>query len=462
MEHMLPQPYASHSEPWSIYYAGDSYTTPHHVNGEQGNYQQTYVIAQNNVSHHPPLVSPDTYWPTAQEHTTADPAVSTALPMEPAYFPASCYDNQDLSPSHRHTAADNHFQHGLPGVCGGDMAYGTTNLSYTESDTPATAHSAPTPHPTIAHQTESGHHLIQWDAVVARSALYEGHAATTAFQPTDPSYTEIRPYDDTYATAAAPRPHFTPETAKEERQQTYMAASGPAPDAQSQYVVPAPAAPAPAPVRSTQARAQSPDRPPRGKSPMGHLPYPEEIRIKAESQGRDPSLHRARTQLPSPASTHTRSPTPTPLSPFLQTLTFITYPDTEPRGQRDGRNGGGGGGGGGGTESEEFDDEDDDSYSPPRRGRRGKKEPKKDPFLACFFCRGRKIACHPRSETGGDRTCTAPGMADLGELRGDEEGKVGDGPDGSWMGPLRLTARGTSRRVLTHYLGVTSASVIVI
>jgi hypothetical protein len=24
-------------------------------------------------------------------------------------------------------------------------------------------------------------------------------------------------------------------------------------------------------------------------------------------------------------------------------------------------------------------------------------------------------------------------MADLGELRGDEEGKVGDGPDGSWM-----------------------------
>ncbi|KAH9991794.1 hypothetical protein BJV77DRAFT_1068103 [Russula vinacea] len=412
MEHMLPQSYASHSEPWSsTYYAGDSYTTPHHVNDEQGNYQhlqyahfhqQTYVIAQNNVSHHPPLVSPDTYWPTAQEHTTADPAVSTALPMEPAYFSASCYDNQDLSPTHRHTAADNHFQHSLPGVCGGGgggMTYGNTNLGYPESDTPASTLPAPTSHPTIAHQTESGHHLIQWEAVVARSALYEGRA-TAAF-PTDTSYTHIQPYDDTYATAPAPRPHYTPETVKEEPQQTYMAASAPGSNAQRQYIAPAPA---PAPVRSTQARAKSPDRPPRGKSPMGHLPYPDDIAIKAED--RDPSVHRARTQLPSPASTHTRSPTPTPLSPFLQTLTFITYPDTEPRGQRDGRNGGsGGGGGGGGTDSEDFD-EDEDSYSPPRRGRRGKKEPKKDPFLACFFCRGRKIACHPRSETGGDRTCT--------------------------------------------------------
>ncbi|KAI0301036.1 hypothetical protein B0F90DRAFT_1587415, partial [Multifurca ochricompacta] len=32
--------------------------------------------------------------------------------------------------------------------------------------------------------------------------------------------------------------------------------------------------------------------------------------------------------------------------------------------------------------------------------------PKKDPFLACFFCRGRKIACHPKSEGGEDRTCS--------------------------------------------------------
>jgi hypothetical protein len=35
-------------------------------------------------------------------------------------YPTSCYgyDNQDLSHTHRHTATDDHFQHGLPGVCG--------------------------------------------------------------------------------------------------------------------------------------------------------------------------------------------------------------------------------------------------------------------------------------------------------------------------------------------------------
>lgn len=53
------------------------------------------------------------------------------------------------------------------------MTYGNTNLGYPESDTPASTLPAPTSHPTIAHQTESGHHLIQWEAVVARSALYE-------------------------------------------------------------------------------------------------------------------------------------------------------------------------------------------------------------------------------------------------------------------------------------------------
>lgn len=182
-----------------------------------------------------------------------------------------------------------------------------------------------------------------------------------------------------------------------------MAASVPACDAQRQYVAPVPV-PAP-PVRSAKREAQSPDLPPRGKSPMGHLPYPEEIGAKAEGRCRGPSLHRAITQLPSPAPTRTRSPTPT-LSPYLQTLTFITYPETEPRGHREGRNGGGGVGGNGGADSEELDEDDEEGGSPPRRGRRGKKEPKKDPFLACFFCRGRKIACHPRHEVGGDRTCT--------------------------------------------------------
>jgi len=113
------------------------------------------------------------YWPTAQvPGTTADTSLSTALSMEPTYYPASCYDNQDLSSTHCHTVRDDHILHGLPGACGG-VTYGTTNLAYAESDTPATAPPALAPHPTIAHQTESGHVLIQWDPTVVGSALYE-------------------------------------------------------------------------------------------------------------------------------------------------------------------------------------------------------------------------------------------------------------------------------------------------
>lgn len=85
------------------------------------------------------------------------------------------------------------------------------------------------------------------------------------------------------------------------------------------------------------------------------------------------------------------------------------YPETEPRGHREGQTGGGGVGGNGGVDSEELDEDDDEGGalpSSPQRGRSGEKEPKKDPLLACFFCRGRKVACHPRNEAGGDRTCT--------------------------------------------------------
>ena len=63
--------------------------------------------------------------------------------------------------------------HGLPiapFACSG-VTYGTTNLTYTEPDTPAMALPPP---PTIAHQTESGHDPLQleWDPMV-ESTLYE-------------------------------------------------------------------------------------------------------------------------------------------------------------------------------------------------------------------------------------------------------------------------------------------------
>jgi hypothetical protein len=109
------------------------------------------------------------YWPTE-------------LPMEHMYYP-SCYDNQDLSPTHCHTATDNHFQHGLPGVCGGvcggTTSYGTSSLVYSESNTtlvtppPAPTHPAPAPHPTTTRDQVSGHDLVQWDALVTQSTLYE-------------------------------------------------------------------------------------------------------------------------------------------------------------------------------------------------------------------------------------------------------------------------------------------------
>jgi hypothetical protein len=119
---------------------------------------------------------------------------------------------------------------------------------------------------------------------------------------------------------------------------------------------------------------------------MDHLPYPEDV-AKAESRSKHSSVFSTGGLSPSPSSTP-----PRPLSPIPQTLTFITYPDTEPKGH------------GRGGESDELDIDDDGS--PMRRGRRGKKLPKKDPFLACFFCRGRKIACHPKNEGGEARTCT--------------------------------------------------------
>jgi hypothetical protein len=104
--------------------------------------------------------------------------------------------------------------------------------------------------------------------------------------------------------------------------------------------------------------------------PLGHLPYPEEVaaaRAKAESQRRHSSVLIA--QSPSLAST------PLPLTPVQQTLTFITYPKTEPRAYCHDRRGG------------EADSDD------PWDGWRGLGVPENTvqegpaPRVACFFCR---------------------------------------------------------------------------
>jgi hypothetical protein len=129
------------------------------------------VTARNDLSHQPPLAPPDvsmSYW--------------TELPMEPMYYP-TCYDNQDLSLAHCHTATGDHFQYGqhgaCGGVCGGTTSYDTSSSIYSESDTTLVTPPlvptlpAPAPHPTTTRE-QSEHNLIQWDSLtVTRSALYE-------------------------------------------------------------------------------------------------------------------------------------------------------------------------------------------------------------------------------------------------------------------------------------------------
>ena len=142
-------------------------------------------------------------------------------------------------------------------------------------------------------------------------------------------------------------------------------------------------APSPvAPIRmKRKASSHSIDDRSRGRSPMGHLSHED---MASAKKSRRSSVFSGFSSTP--------SSTPCPRSPILQTLTFITYPDLEPKGH-----------GRGGEYDGHADDDDDGS---PRRGRRGKKQPKKEPFLACFFCRGRKIACHPKNDGGEDKTCT--------------------------------------------------------
>lgn len=192
------------------------------------------------------------------------------------------------------------------------------------------------------------------------------------------------PYDN--ASSGEAHPQYAPALAEE--QQPYEATYAPA--AQDQYVAPlAPQAPKtpPAPVQALspvppvrmKRKASSMDVRSRGRSPMGHLPYED---IAKARKSRRSSVFSGFSSSP--------SSTPRPRSPILQTLTFITYPDLEPRSHGRG----------------ECDGHDDDDEGSPRRGRRGRKQPKKEPFLACYFCRGRKIACHPKNDGGEDKTCT--------------------------------------------------------
>ncbi|KAH9171957.1 hypothetical protein EDB89DRAFT_2174220 [Lactarius sanguifluus] len=386
--HLPPQQLSSDStlSGWTLYPSpvfehagtGDSCVAPHHVNVHQHDHQQQYGHRQDAyyVTEAPqdpdllPTDAPMSYWPSAQSY----------------------YGNHEL---HYYTAPVDQFQ-SIP-----NTAYATSYPDVLPS-TPMTAPSAVTaistlgPLPTVApHQSESGHDLIPQDATT-HSALYVG---ATTFQTTDTSYAQMGLYEDTYITTTREsHPQYAPALAQERPQpQPYVATftlathgqcvapvSPPAPEAPP-APVPAPS-PAPPARLKRKASSQSLGIRSRGRSPMGHLPYQEDIAKAGIKSRRSPDFS-GRSSSP--------SSTPRPSSPVLQPLTFITYPDLEPKGH-----------GRGGDCDGNGDDDDDDDDGSSRRGRRGKKQPKKEPFLACFFCRGRKIACHPKNDGGEDRTCT--------------------------------------------------------
>ena len=169
-----------------------------------------------------------------------------------------------------------------------------------------------------------------------------------------------------------------------------------------QYIAPV-VPPEPVPPPSNR-MAETPVPLPRVKSPMAHLPYPEDIAAAAAAAAANTgddkpqhSLPEGQQQSPFPMSTVA------PLSPVVlaPALTFIQYPGTETRSHYDGH------AGGRGVESDDLAENDEPHSSPSsqRRGRRGKKQPKKDVFLGCSFCRERKIACHPKNNGGKGRAC---------------------------------------------------------
>ncbi|KAI9455360.1 hypothetical protein BJY52DRAFT_1224704 [Lactarius psammicola] len=393
IDHLPPQQLSSDStlSGWTLYpeqvfdYAGGSYVAPHHVNNEHHQLQHQnayYVSAQTEAPQYPdlPPASPMPGWPSAQSY----------YGNHELHYPATPVDQFQSIPSATYAES-----------------YGTTGYSDVSPSAAMTAPSAVTaiptfgPLPTIApHQSESGHDLMPRDAT-AHPALCEG-AAT--FETTNTNYGL---YENAYATTTGEsHPQYTRILAQDQPQ-PYVATYIPV--AQGQYVAPVsasvPEAPVPAASPASPARlkrkasSESLNIRSRGRSPMGHLPYQEDI-AKAGTKSRRSSIF---SGLSSSSSSTPRPPSPIPV---LQPLTFITYPDLEPKGH-----------GRGGDCDGNGDDDDDDDDGSPRRGRRGKKQPKKEPFLACFFCRGRKIACHPKNDGGEDKTCTSTWVGKRGSMR---------------------------------------------
>ncbi|ETW75597.1 hypothetical protein HETIRDRAFT_144838 [Heterobasidion irregulare TC 32-1] len=58
-----------------------------------------------------------------------------------------------------------------------------------------------------------------------------------------------------------------------------------------------------------------------------------------------------------------------------------------------------------GSHAAMHDEDEELQASGSESGAQAQDTKKKQPFLACFFCRGRKIACGPPPPESADRTC---------------------------------------------------------
>ncbi|KAF8265978.1 hypothetical protein EI94DRAFT_1702081 [Lactarius quietus] len=309
---------------WTLYpeQSGGLYLLPHHMNGEQNDYQSDseeiqdayYAPALTETPRHSDLSPADvaiSYWPTEQSISHGDLAKSYSGERYPDVLPLAAI----TTPSQE-----------------------TAVPAFTSLLTFAPYRSDLRPQDVMAH-----------------SALCKG-AAT--FQTTDTSYAHLGPCDSAASVEECPQ-YATAFT--QEQQPPYEAVYTPA--AQDHTTPPAlevpsvpEQAPSPSlPVRQTKRKASSLSRNiSRGRSPMGHLPYDDIAKVRKSR--RSPAFN------------------------------------FEPKGD------------GHGSDWGKHDDDEDNSLRHERHG----KKPKTESFFACYFCRGRKIACHPEDDRGDDRTCTPP------------------------------------------------------
>ncbi|KAI0058389.1 hypothetical protein BV25DRAFT_1919282 [Artomyces pyxidatus] len=378
-----------------------------------------YETAYSNAPHAAPIfpqAAEEPYWPTeeAPGHRTSYPTSPEAAYHAEGYGSAtypthSANSLPHFAPSHQANYSPSHGSAGYPYV-----DYGATNIPSTSGTALAVpGQAALEDHRAPAKQSESGH-----DRADQSGSIHPGtYAVVTTYVA--PGNVQAAPYQQQYMPVAQPQPGYPQQIYsygiyaqgfEEARGHEYT---------QEEYAT------QPYEAHASDRRVTSQQRA-RVESPiMGHLPYPEDARIHdacvddshihdgdvymsdgdddgdAYSEGGDERWYSESPTLSLSPSESTATggavsdDQPTSVSgPAEYTFITTTYLDVDSA-----------------NHFHELDmrvSEGPDGLGGRRGGRRatGSKAPRKEPFLACFFCRGRKIACHLQEVEGsGDRTC---------------------------------------------------------